>query len=190
MAEGAPSDLPATWLLHGDAEARHGAVVPPIVQASTFAANSSEEFFDLATKDFSDEFYVRYGTPNHTQVAEVVARLEGAERAIVTASGMGAVTTLALALLQSGDHVIVQSSIYPGTNTLTTDLLARFGCRPTWWTKRPCMRFSRRSVPQHGLSLLRARVTLIWASLICESAPRLRIARVRCWSRTIPWQRR
>jgi methionine-gamma-lyase len=127
MAEGAPSDLPATWLLHGDAEARHGAVVPPIVQASTFAANSSEEFFDLATKDFSDEFYVRYGTPNHTQVAEVVARLEGAERAIVTASGMGAVTTLALALLQSGDHVIVQSSIYPGTNTLTTDLLARFG---------------------------------------------------------------
>src|ERR1700728_4017841 len=120
-------DLPATSLLHGDANSRDGAVVRPIVQASTFAADSREGFLDVATKSFSDAFYVRYGTPNHTQVADVVASLEGAERAIVTASGMGAVSTLALALLRSGDHVVVQRSIYPGTTTLTTDLLARFG---------------------------------------------------------------
>jgi methionine-gamma-lyase len=127
MTDGLPPDLPATSLLHGDSESRRGAVVPPIVQATTFAAESSEEFLDLATKNFSDEFYVRYGNPNHTQVADIVATLEGAERAIITASGMGAVSTLALALLKAGDHVIVQSSIYPGTSTLTTDLLARFG---------------------------------------------------------------
>ncbi|MHB2029673.1 MAG: trans-sulfuration enzyme family protein, partial [Acidimicrobiales bacterium] len=76
---------------------------------------------------FSDEFYVRYGNPNHTQVAVIVASLEGAQRAIVTASGMGAIATLALALLKAGDHVVVQRSVYPGTTTLTTDLLARFG---------------------------------------------------------------
>jgi methionine-gamma-lyase len=127
MTEGLTPDLPATTLLHGDSNSRQGAVVPPIVQATTFAANSNEEFLDLATKNFSDEFYVRYGNPNHTQVADLVATLEGAERAIVTASGMGAVTTLALALLKAGDHVIVQSSIYPGTSALITDLLARFG---------------------------------------------------------------
>jgi methionine-gamma-lyase len=120
-------DLPATTLLHGDTDSRNGAVVPPIVQASTFAADSKEEFLDEATKSFSDNFYVRYGSPNHTQVAEVVATLEGGERAIVTASGMGAVSTLALALLSAGDHVVVQRSLYPGTTTLTTDLLARFG---------------------------------------------------------------
>jgi methionine-gamma-lyase len=120
-------DLPATSLLHGDAAARHGAVVPPIVQATTFASASNEEFIDQATKNFSDEFYVRYGNPNHTQVAAIVASLEGAQRAIVTASGMGAITTLALALLKAGDHVVVQRSVYPGTTTLTTDLLARFG---------------------------------------------------------------
>ena len=121
------NDLPATSLLHSDLVSRDGAVVAPIVQASTFAADSGDEFLDVATKRFSDNFYVRYGNPNHTQVADVVATLEGAERAIVTASGMGAVSTLALALLNAGDHVIVQRSLYPGTTTLTTDLLARFG---------------------------------------------------------------
>src|SRR5665213_1594285 len=122
-----PQDLPATSLLHGDARARRGAIVPAIVQATTFATASNEEFLDLATRSFADEFYVRYGNPNHTQVAEVVASLEGAERAIVTASGMGAVSTLALALLKAGDHVVVQRSAYPGTTVLTTELLERFG---------------------------------------------------------------
>jgi methionine-gamma-lyase len=120
-------DLPATSLQHADARSRGGAVVPPIVQAATFAASSGEEFLDLATRTFSDEFYLRYGNPNHTQVADVVAALEGAERAMVTASGMGAVSTLALGLLGAGDHVVVQRSVYPGTTTLATDLLARFG---------------------------------------------------------------
>jgi methionine-gamma-lyase len=122
-----PHDLPATSLLHGDAGARRGAIVPPIVQATTFAASSNEEFLDLATRSFADEFYIRYGNPNHTQVAEIIATLEGAARAMVTASGMGAVSTLALALLEAGDHVIVQRSVYPGTTTLTSELLARFG---------------------------------------------------------------
>jgi methionine-gamma-lyase len=121
------NDLPATSLLHGDKESRKGSLVAPIVQASTFAADSSEEFLDLATRSFADEFYSRYGNPNHTQVADVVSKLEGAERAIVTASGMGAVSTLAFALLNAGDHVVVQRSLYPGTTALTTDLLARFG---------------------------------------------------------------
>ncbi|MCU1364016.1 MAG: Cys/Met metabolism pyridoxal-phosphate-dependent protein [Acidimicrobiaceae bacterium] len=127
MTEGQDHDLPATSLLHGDARSRDGAVVPPIVQAATFAADTGQEFLDVATKSFSDNFYVRYGNPNQTQVADVVATLEGAERAIVTASGMGAVSTLALTLLSAGDHVVLQRSLYPGTTTLTTDLLARFG---------------------------------------------------------------
>ena len=127
MTQELPTDLPATSLLHGDSQSRRGAVVAPIVQATTFSAATSEEFLDMATKSFSDEFYVRYGNPNHTQVAEVVAALEGAERAIVMASGMGAVSTLALSLLKAGDHIILQRSLYPGTSTLATDVLARFG---------------------------------------------------------------
>ena len=118
---------PGTQAIHADDAARGGAVVAPIVQASTFAQPSDAEFVDAARRAFTDDFYVRYGTPNHTQVAEVVAALEGADRAMVTAAGMGAISTLALSLLTAGDHVVVQRSIYPGTTALVGTVLERFG---------------------------------------------------------------
>jgi methionine-gamma-lyase len=121
---------PGTDVIHADDEARGGAVAPSITQASTFAADSDGAFVDAATRSFTDDFYVRYGTPNHTQLAEVVAALEGADRAMVTAGGMGAITTVALALLSSGDHVVTQRSIYPGTSALVS-MLGRFGIETT-----------------------------------------------------------
>jgi methionine-gamma-lyase len=120
-------DLPGTRAIHGDSESRGGAVVSPIYQATTFAASSNEDFLDAATRSFSDEFYTRYGNPNHTQVAEVVSQLEGADRALVTASGMGAISTVALSVLSQGDHCIVQRTTYPGTTNLVTNLMARYG---------------------------------------------------------------
>ena len=56
-----------------------------------------------------------------------MSALEGAERAIVTASGMGAISTMALSLLSQGDHVVIQRTTYPGTTNLVTNLLNRFG---------------------------------------------------------------
>ena len=123
----APKYEPGTQAIHADDASRNGAVVAPISQATTYAATSDEAFVDAARRTFTDEFYVRYGTPNHTQVADVVAALEGADRALVTAAGMGAVTTLALSLLETGDHVIAQRSMYPGTTALVDVLLSRFG---------------------------------------------------------------
>lgn len=121
------NDRPGTRAVHGDHAARGGSLVPPIVQATTFAAPTSEHFLDAASRSFSDDFYTRYGNPNHSQVAEVVAALEGAERALVTASGMGALSTLALSFLEPGDHVAFQRTIYPGTTSLVTGLLGRLG---------------------------------------------------------------
>ena len=126
MARASKHD-PGTQAIHADDAARKGAVVAPISQATTYAAATDAAFVDAAQRSFSDEFYVRYGTPNHTQVAEVVAALEGADRALVTAGGMGAIATVALALLKAGDHVVVQDQVYPGTTQLTRVLLARFG---------------------------------------------------------------
>ena len=122
---------PGTQAIHADDAARGGAVVAPISQATTFAAVDDAAFVAAATAAFSDEFYVRYGTPNHTQVAEVVAALEGADRALVTAGGMGAISTIALALLSAGDHVVVQRGVYPGTTQLVSSVLERFGVTAT-----------------------------------------------------------
>ncbi|MEH1101542.1 trans-sulfuration enzyme family protein [Micromonospora sp. CPCC 205561] len=117
-----------TTAVHGD-DGLHpgGAVSPPIVQSATFSAESDERFAAVATETRGEAFYTRYGNPNHAQVAAVVAELEGVEAGLVTASGMGAISTIALALLAAGDHVVVQRSTYGGTTSLVTGLLARFG---------------------------------------------------------------
>jgi methionine-gamma-lyase len=147
-------DLAGTKVLHGDEVSRAGAVVSPIFQATTFAAESNEEFLDVATRSFTDEFYIRYGTPNHTQVAEVVADLEGAERAVVTASGMGAISTVALSLLRQGDHVVMQRTIYPGTSTLVTNFLDRFGVTSTLVDQHDLQSLERALRPETRLVLL------------------------------------
>jgi cystathionine beta-lyase/cystathionine gamma-synthase len=72
-------------------------------------------------------FYTRYGNPNHAQVAAVVAELEHTEAAMVTASGMAALTTAVLALVSAGDHVIGQKSTYGGTASVLLNLLPRLG---------------------------------------------------------------
>jgi len=122
---------PGTQAIHADDDARGGEIVAPISQATTFSSPSDEAFVEAATELYADHFYVRYGTPNHRQVADVLAALEGADRALVTAAGMGAVTTIALALLRSGDHVIAQRTMYPGTTSLVGTLLERFGVEST-----------------------------------------------------------
>jgi methionine-gamma-lyase len=148
------SDHPGTIAIHGDHVSRHGAVVAPIYQATTFAASSNEEFLDVANRDFSDAFYTRYGNPNHSQVGELVAQLEGTERAIVTASGMGALSTMALSLLAQGDHVVLQRTTYPGTTSFITGLLERFGISSTGFDQHDLASFSQAIRPDTRLVLL------------------------------------
>ncbi|GID94669.1 trans-sulfuration enzyme family protein [Amorphoplanes digitatis] len=115
--------------VHADAEVPRaaGAVSPPIVQTATFAADSAQEFAELALQRRGSGFYTRYGNPNHAQVAAVLADLEGAEAAMVFASGMATITTTVLALVRSGDHIVAQQRHYGGVPSLLLNLLPRFG---------------------------------------------------------------
>jgi methionine-gamma-lyase len=125
---------PGTRAVHGDDGVGRpvgGPVAPPIVQTATFGAGSAEEFDRLALERRGAGFYTRYGNPNHAQVAAVLADLEGAEAALVFASGMATISTFALALLRSGDHVVAQRSTYGGTAALVRTLLPRFGVTAT-----------------------------------------------------------
>ncbi|MEU4776992.1 PLP-dependent aspartate aminotransferase family protein [Micromonospora sp. NPDC023633] len=144
-----------TIAVHGDdGLSPGGAVSPPIVQSATFSAESDEQFTAIATETRGHAFYTRYGNPNHAQVAAVVAELEGAEAGMVTASGMGAISTIALALLSAGDHVIVQRSTYGGTTSLVTGLLARFGVAFTQVDQTDTAAFARALRPQTRLVLV------------------------------------
>ncbi|MER7419898.1 PLP-dependent aspartate aminotransferase family protein [Micromonospora peucetia] len=144
-----------TIAVHGDdGLSPSGAVSPPIVQSATFSAESDERFTAVATETRGHAFYTRYGNPNHAQVAAVVAELEGVEAGMVTASGMGAISTIALALLSAGDHVIVQRSTYGGTTSLVTGLLARFGVTFTQVDQTDTDAFVRALRPQTRLVLV------------------------------------
>lgn len=81
----------------------------------------------MATAPMHPAFYTRHGNPNHEQVAALVAELEGAERALMTAAGMSAVTTAVLALVSAGDHVVAQRSMYVGVTSMVLNLLPRLG---------------------------------------------------------------
>jgi len=150
----APKHEPGTQAIHADDASRGGSLVAPITQASTFAADTDEAFVHEATRSFADSFYIRYGTPNHTQVADVVAALEGADRALVTAGGMGAITTIALSLLSAGDHVVAQRAMYPGTTELVGTVLPRFGVETTTLELTDVAEFERALRPSTRLVLV------------------------------------
>jgi cystathionine beta-lyase/cystathionine gamma-synthase len=124
---------PETAATHADQELNETrSVAPPIWQTATFRAETAEEFLDVATRVQSDRFYTRYGNPNHGQASAVIASLEGGEAALVTASGMAAMTLAVLGSLRAGDHVIAQKTHYASTLTLLRDLGARLGIRATF----------------------------------------------------------
>jgi methionine-gamma-lyase len=126
--------MPGTSTLanHADREVYPShAVAPPIFQTATFASDDAEQFAHVAVESRGSDFYTRYGNPNHAQVAAVVAELEGTEAAMVTASGMAALTTAVLALVSAGDHVIGQKSTYGGTASVLRNLLPRLGVTTT-----------------------------------------------------------
>ena len=100
----------STIAVHADRDVHPSrAVAPPIYQTATFWAEDAEQFAQVAVEPRGHDFYTRYGNPNHAQVAAVVAELEHTEAAMVTASGMAALTTAVLALVSAGDHVIGQT---------------------------------------------------------------------------------
>ncbi|GMK59777.1 hypothetical protein CspeluHIS016_0803830 [Cutaneotrichosporon spelunceum] len=125
---------PDTVAVHGHSTVRTEGidpVAPAIYYSSTFRAHDAPEFAEMATKPRHISFYTRYGNPTHAQAAEVLAKLEGTEVAMLTASGMGAISTAVLALLKAGDHCIAQSRHYMATAKLFGEMLPRFGVEVT-----------------------------------------------------------
>ena len=96
-----------------------GAVAMPIFQSATYLYEGETDYH--ATR------YVRLNnTPNHEVLHDKLAALEGAEAALVTASGMAAIATSLLAVLRAGDHVLAVECPYGGTRGLLVTDLPRF----------------------------------------------------------------
>ncbi|HYB02901.1 MAG TPA: aminotransferase class I/II-fold pyridoxal phosphate-dependent enzyme [Nitrososphaerales archaeon] len=97
-----------------------GAVIVPIFQSAMFET--------LGEKNYDNVRYIRLNnTPNHQALREKLAALENAEDALVTASGMAAISTTLLSILSKGDHLLAQNCLYGGTHDFVTKDLEGFG---------------------------------------------------------------
>ncbi|MFF9403566.1 trans-sulfuration enzyme family protein [Streptomyces sp. NPDC014744] len=143
-----------TLLAHADVDPDELGVAPPIHQAVNYSAPMAEDFHALNEQSQPQRYYRRYGNPTQARLERVVAAVEGAEAALATASGMGAITTTLVALLSQGEHVVAQRSMYGGTLSLLRDVAPRFGVQVTFVDQTDTDAFARALTPDTKLIML------------------------------------
>ncbi|MDZ3833053.1 MAG: methionine gamma-lyase [Sphingopyxis sp.] len=123
----------ATRAIHAgyDAAAHDGALVPPLHLSSTFVFESAEAGAEIFAGEREGYFYSRIANPTVDLLEQRMAALEGAEAAVATASGMGAIAGVLWSFLQPGDEIIVDKTLYGCTFAFMRHGLARFGIRIT-----------------------------------------------------------
>jgi len=121
---------PQTKAIHGGEPNRRGVngpIVTEIIRSSTFTFSSTEEMKLWAEGKNKAYIYTRYGNPTLTVAQKKIAALEGAEGAIVTSSGMAAISSALLAALKAGDEVISTAQLYGGSYRLMRDVFPNMG---------------------------------------------------------------
>jgi methionine-gamma-lyase len=104
-----------------------GAVNVPIYQSSTFAFRNAAHGAALFAGEEAGYIYTRIGNPTIQALEESVADLEHGAGGIATSSGLGAVSTLYMAVLDAGAHMVSTASVYGPSRGLVEKHFARFG---------------------------------------------------------------
>jgi cystathionine gamma-synthase len=124
----APGTSPSTRAVHAGEQQHnpHDAITTPIVATATYVFADTAALRDHFEGRSEREEYGRYGNPTVRTAERKLAALDGAEDAAMFASGMAAATTALLALLKSGDHVVMTSDCYRRTRQFIVGFLSRF----------------------------------------------------------------
>ena len=110
------------------------ALAAPIALTATYTFSSSEELDQYMRGEHPDpdrEEYGRYGNPTVREVERRLALLDGADDALLFASGMAAITTTILTMVKGGDHVVLFRDVYRRTRQFLTGTLGRLGVEHT-----------------------------------------------------------
>jgi len=121
-----------TLAVHAGAgpEAGNPALVRPVQMSASFALPEfGPELFDalLLESDSPPHAYSRWSNPGLRSLEEKLAALEGGEAALVTATGMAAVSAVIFGCLEQGDHLVAQELCYIGAQELFGEQLKNFG---------------------------------------------------------------
>ncbi|MGQ1189578.1 O-succinylhomoserine sulfhydrylase [Acinetobacter baumannii] len=105
-------------------EGEHG---EPIFLTSSFVYENAAEAAAKLSGQVQGNIYSRFTNPTVSMFEKRLAALDGAERAVATSSGMGAILSIAMAYLKAGDHVICSRAVFGSIVALFEKYIAKFG---------------------------------------------------------------
>jgi len=120
-------------LIHaGGVEDSLGSAVVPIYQTSTFKFRNAEHGAQCFSGESDGYIYTRIGNPTIKALENTLAVLENGYGGIATSSGMGAISTVYMALLEKGGHIISHDAIYGPARGIMQTIMSRFGVEYTY----------------------------------------------------------
>jgi len=129
----APEFCSSTLSVHGGemgTRVRQGvadSLTTPIVQTSTYTFRNTQQLIDYQEGNHGSFEYGRYGNPTTRTVEEKIMALEGAEDCLLSSSGMCSATTMLLALVPAGGHIITTTDCYRRTRQFIQTVLPKMG---------------------------------------------------------------
>jgi methionine-gamma-lyase len=122
-----------TKLIHAGAfEDQFGSATVPIYQTSTFKFKSSQHGADCFSGKSDGYIYTRIGNPTIRAFEQNIAALENGYDGIATSSGMGAISSVYMALLGAGSHIISSDAVYGPARGLLEQDFSRFNVEATF----------------------------------------------------------
>ncbi len=109
----------------------YGALSTPIYSSSTYAFPNAEQGAAIHEGEMEGYFYGRIGNPTQETLESALAQLENGEAAMAFSSGMAAISNALMTILDSGDHIIVPTSLYASTTGLLKFLESKMGVEYT-----------------------------------------------------------
>ncbi|BCD60591.1 MULTISPECIES: PLP-dependent aspartate aminotransferase family protein [unclassified Nitratiruptor] len=112
---------------------KEGAISPPIVGSASFAYGSPQNGEAIFSGDLPKPLYARMGNPTNAKLESILAMMDEAEGAVVTASGMGAIAMTVTSMLESGDEVACIGGLFGGSYAFFKETAARLGIRANFY---------------------------------------------------------
>ena len=132
---------PATTSITAGRDGTHS-LAPTLSTSSTWSSTGLEESNRQANALHQTGNYSRYANPTVEAFEHAIAELENTQAALAFASGMGAVSSVVLALCSTGDHIVAQRNCYAGTYAFLVGPCARLGIDVTFVDGRNAQEFA------------------------------------------------
>ena len=109
-----------------------GSVATPIYQTATFAFPSTKILLEVMERKRKGNVYTRWWNPTNQAAENKIANLESAESALLFSSGMAAISSMILTVVQAGDHVVSMRDVYGATFEFLSEFLPKINVGVTF----------------------------------------------------------